>query len=30
MAKKRKLKIMISSTVYDSQDILEQIAAVWL
>ncbi len=28
MAKKRKLKIMISSTVYGSQDILEQIAAV--
>ncbi|MBA4303600.1 MAG: hypothetical protein C0424_05190 [Sphingobacteriaceae bacterium] len=28
MAKKRKLKIMVSSTVYGSQDILDQIAAV--
>jgi hypothetical protein len=28
MTKKRKLKIMVSSTVYGSQDILEQIAAV--
>lgn len=28
MARKRKLKIMVSSTVYGSQDVLEQIAAV--
>lgn len=28
MAKKRKLKIMVSSTVYGSQDILEQVAAI--